>query len=294
MKKRWNFKKYNRRGLQVHNAFQTNGLLIDEAWCRFLAENNFLVGVSIDGIQEVHDAYRHDKKGGATYERIVRAMELMDSCGVEYNILTVVNQRTIEHIKEIYKEYRKRGWNYQQYIACLDPLEEGHQKTEYAITAENYGVFLNKLFDLWYKDWKKNRQPYIRQFENYISLLLGYPPEACDQRGVCGVQYVVEADGGAYPCDFYMLDEYRLGNFNEQKVAEMDEKRKEKEFIKRSRKLDPACTKCSYYSLCRGGCQRHRDLVTGADVYRNHLCAGYKMFFEHCEGRLKEIAKTVR
>lgn len=135
-----------------------------------LAENHFLVGLSVDGTKETHDACRHDKKGNGTYDVVIKAAELMDAYGVEYNILTVVTEKTAGQIEEIYKAYSRRGWNYQQYIACLDPLGEGHQKTEYAISPENYGRFLTRLFDLWYKDWQKNRQPYIRQFENYIAL----------------------------------------------------------------------------------------------------------------------------
>lgn len=284
--------KYNRRGIQVHNAFQTNGSLLDEEWCRFLAENHFLVGLSVDGTKETHDACRHDKKGNGTYDVVIKAAELMDAYGVEYNILTVVTEKTAGQIEEIYKAYSRRGWNYQQYIACLDPLGEGHQKTEYAISPENYGRFLTRLFDLWYKDWQKNRQPYIRQFENYIALLMGYYPEACDQRGECGIQYVVEADGSAYPCDFYMLDEYRLGNFNENTMEEMDKRRQETGFIKRSRQLDPQCRECPYFFLCRGGCQRYRDPVEGSDYYKNYFCLAYKIFFEHCMDRIKDMAKT--
>lgn len=287
-------KKYNRKGIKVHNAFQTNGYAIDEEWCRFFAENHFLVGISIDGIREVHDAYRHDKNGRDTYDKIVKATELMDAFGVDYNVLTVVNQKTVRHVDEIYSEYRKRGWNYQQYIACLEPLEEGHGKTEYGISAEQYGRFLIRLFELWYRDWKKNKQPYIRQFENYVGMLLGYPPEACEQCGTCGIQYVVEADGGVYPCDFYMLDEYRLGNFNENRLSELDEKRKEIKFIERSYKLDPKCKECPHAFLCRGGCQRHKDLVEETEYYRNFLCEGYKLFFEQCGEKLVEIAKTIR
>lgn len=287
-------KKYNRKGLQVHNALQTNGFAITKEWCQFFVENNFLVGISIDGMKEVHDAYRHDKKGGDTYERIVNATKLMDEYGVDYNILTVVNQKTVDHIDEIYRLYRKNGWHYQQYIACLDPLGEGHQQTEYAISAEQYGTFLYRLFDLWYRDWKKGKQPYIRDFDNYIAMLLGYPPEACDKHGICGIQYVVEADGSVYPCDFYMLDDYRLGNFNENKVAELDEKRKEIGFVERSRRLDPECSTCPHFSLCRGGCQRHRDLIPDTEYYRNFLCEGYKLFFDKCSSRLTEIAKTLR
>ena len=284
--------KYNRRGIQVHNAFQTNGSLLDEEWCRFLAENHFLVGLSVDGTKETHDACRHDKKGNGTYDVVIKAAELMDAYGVEYNILTVVTEKTAGQIEEIYKAYSRRGWNYQQYIACLDPLGEGHQKTEYAISPENYGRFLTRLFDLWYKDWQKNRQPYIRQFENYIALLMGYYPEACDQRGECGIQYVVEADGSAYPCDFYMLDEYRLGNFNENTMEEMDKRRQETGFIKRSHQLDPQCRECPYFFLCRGGCQRYRDPVEGSNYYKNYFCQAYKSFFEHCMDRMKNVAKT--
>ena len=284
--------KYNRRGIQVHNAFQTNGYLLDEEWCRFLAENHFLVGLSVDGTKETHDACRHDKKGSGTYDVVTKAAALMDAYGVEYNILTVVTEKTAAGIDEIYKAYSRRGWNYQQYIACLDPLGEGHQNTEYAISPETYGRFLTRLFDLWYKDWQKNRQPYIRQFENYIALLMGYYPEACDQRGECGIQYVVEADGSVYPCDFYMLDEYRLGNFNENTMEEMDKRRQETGFIKRSHQLDPQCRECPYFFLSRGGCQRYRDPVEGSNYYKNYFCQAYKSFFEHCMDRMKNVAKT--
>lgn len=284
-------KRYNRKGIQVHNALQTNGFAINEEWCHFFAENKFLVGISIDGIREVHDAYRHDKQGGATYEKIVKATQLMDLYHVDYNILTVVNQKTVENIGKIYNEYKQRNWHYQQYIACLDPIEEDHQKAEYAISAQQYGKVMIDLFELWYQDWKKNRQPYIRQFENYIMMLMGYPAEACDQRGRCGIQYVIEADGGVYPCDFYMLDKYRLGNLNHNRMAELDEKRKEIKFIDESLKLPPECKSCPHYYLCRGGCRRHRDPVENADYYRNYFCEGYRMFFENCSARLMEIAK---
>lgn len=286
-------KKYNRNNIQVHNSLQTNGFSLDDQWCHFLKENNFLVGISIDGIQKVHDAYRHDKQGNDTYNKVVKSTELMDAYGVDYNILTVVNQKTAQHIEEIYGEYQRRGWFYQQYIVCLDPLEEGHLKTDYAISPEQYGVFLTKLFDMWYHDWKKNRQPYIRQFENYIAMLVGYAPEACDQRGNCGIQYVVEADGGVYPCDFYMLDEYHLGNFNENRLDEIDAKRKEIGFLQRSLQLDPKCQQCPHYYLCRGGCQRHRDPVLHTKYYENYFCNGFRFFFDHCRDRMVEIAGTI-
>ena len=287
-------KQYNKHGIRVCNALQTNGYLIDEAWCEFFKKNHFLIGLSIDGTKEIHDTYRHNKSGEPTFERICHTAELMDQYGVEYNILTVVNQKVASHVSEIYDFYKKKGWNYQQYIACLDPLEEVHGKNGYALKPEQYGKFLVELFHLWYKDWKKGKQPYIRQFENYIGILLGYQPEACDQRGTCGIQNVVEADGSVYPCDFYMLDDYRLGNFNENCMDEINARRGEIKFVERSFQIEESCRTCEYFHLCRDGCQRNRDLVKETGRYRNYFCESYKMFFEACLPRMREMAETLR
>ncbi len=285
---------YNKNKIQVHNALQTNGLLIDEDWCRFLKENHFLVGVSLDGTKEIHDTYRHTRKeGGPTFDLVCSAIRLMESYGVDFNILTVVNQAAAENIQEIYSFYRQKKWNYQQYIACLDPLDEPHGQNEYSLAPEQYGQFLIRLFRLWYKDWKKGRQPYIRQFENYIGILLGHFPEACDQRGTCSIQNVVEADGSVYPCDFYMLNDYCLGNFNENRLDEIDARRKEIGFLERSLKLDPDCKHCAYYRLCRGGCQRNRDWAPEIQAYQNYFCQSYRMFFDACPNEMEEIARSL-
>ena len=285
---------YNKNKIQVHNALQTNGLLIDEDWCRFLKENHFLVGVSLDGTKEIHDTYRHTRKeGGPTFDLVCSAIRLMESYGVDFNILTVVNQAAAENIQEIYSFYRQKKWNYQQYIACLDPLDEPHGQNEYSLAPEQYGQFLIRLFRLWYKDWKKGRQPYIRQFENYIGILLGHFPEACDQRGTCSIQNVVEADGSVYPCDFYMLNDYCLGNFNENRLDEIDARRKEIGFLERSLKLDPDCKHCAYYRLCRGGCQRNRDWAPEIQAYQNYFCQSYRMFFDACLNEIEEIARSL-
>ena len=287
-------KQYNKSRLRVDNALQTNGYALDEDWCRFLKENHFLVGLSVDGTEEIHDSYRHSAGGSATYSRILHSAELMERCGVDFNILTVVTRKVAAHIEEIYEEYRRRGWMYQQYIACLDPLGEERGKNEYSLLPEQYGKFLTDLFDLWYQDWKKGRQPYIRQFENYVGILLGYWPEACDQRGTCGIQTVVEADGSVYPCDFYMLDEYCLGNFNENRLEDIDRARREIGFIERSEKLTDACRKCPYFQICRGGCQRNREFNGQLGGYENYFCQGYRMFFGSCLERMQEIAKSLR
>lgn len=273
-------KQYNKKGIRVQNALQTNGWLIDEKWCRFLKDNYFLVGLSVDGTAKYHDALRRTASGENTFEQVCRTARLFDAYKVEYNILTVVTPQIARNIEEIYREYQRRGWAFQQYIACLDPLGELRGETEYSLDAEDYGVFLGRLFALWYQDYKKDRQPYIRQFENYIGILLGYPPEACDQRGTCGIQNVVEADGSVYPCDFYMLDEYLLGNFNMDRLEHIDARRRETGFIERSCLLDETCRECRYYELCRGGCQRNRVQNPETGRYVNYFCKAYRIFFD--------------
>lgn len=284
-------KKYNRNNVPVHNALQTNGYAITEEWATFLQKNNFLTGLSVDGTPAIHDLHRHDKSGGPTFERIEKAARILDRCGAQYNILTVVTRQVAEHIEEIYNFYKTKGWHYQQYIACMDPLNELRGQQSHALLPSQYGQFLTKLFDLWYADYLKGKQPYIRQFENYAGILMGYQPESCEQRGVCGLQYVVEADGSVYPCDFYALDQYLLGNFNADRLEQLDARREEIGFIAPSLRLSNTCRSCPYLGICRGGCQRNRELAADGN-YINYFCQGFQVFFENCLGRLQEIAKN--
>ena len=161
--------------------------------------------------------------------------------------------------QEIYEDYRSRGWKYQQYIACLDPLGEVHGKRGYALTPEAYGEFLIRLFRLWYEDVKKRKQPFIRQFENYIALAMGYRAEACSQRGNCGLQNVVESDGSVFPCDFYALDKYRLGNLNEDRMETIEE--------------------------------RYRDYDPVSGRYKSYFCKSCQMFFDACYEKIVETGK---
>lgn len=277
-------KMYNSRGVRVHNALQTNGWSMTPEWAEFFARHDFLIGVSVDGTREIHDAYRRDTRGGGTYDRALAATRLLDRYGVSYNILTVVHAGTAPAIRPIYRDYRRHGWKWLQFIPCLDPLAGG-QSGEWSLTPAAYGRFLCELFDLWYADCLQQRQPYIRSFENYVGMLAGYPPESCDMRGICGPQYVVEADGSVYPCDFYMLDEYRLGNLNTENYLRLDKRRREIGFVDRSRPVPDACRECPYFSLCRNGCRRQRD-----ESGRTLFCESYRAFFAHALPRLRALA----
>ena len=281
-------KKYNKNNVRVNNAFQTNGTLIDEAWCAFFKENNFLVGLSIDGNRCTHDKYRH-LNGKSAYDKAYETAKLFDKFGVEYNVLTVVTADVAKNIEEIYRDYAEKGFKYQQYIPCLEAFTEDAKNGEFALTPEVYGEFLIKLFDLWFEDWKKGRQPYIRSFENYVGILMGYMPEACEQRGVCGIQNTVEADGSVYPCDFYALDEYKLGNFNTDNLDVINENRLKSKFIERSIPLPESCKACQYIQVCRGGCMRNRVKNEFTGDYENRFCLSYKMFFDKCLDRMWEI-----
>ena len=286
--------RYNRNGVNVSNSLQTNGLQINEHWCRFFRDNHFLIGVSVDGTRQTHDMCRHTKDGAPTYERIRDAIRILDEYHVEYNILTVVNAYTAPRIREIYTDYKKNGWMFQQYIACLDPLGEKANQSLFSLTPEMYGEFLITLFDLWYKDWRRGKAPYIRDFENYIGILMGYPPEACSQRGICTIQGVVEADGSVYPCDFYVLDEYRLGNFNENRIDDFFRNKRAGTFINESKKLSDTCKSCRHYSLCRGGCRRTRIKESGTGTYRSYFCKSYQMFLDHADRQMDEIARFLK
>lgn len=282
--------KYNVNHVKIFNAIQTNGFHLDKDWAAFFRDNHFLVGVSLDGGPRVHDRYRKTPSGDGSFYQIMRNVELLQKTGVEFNILSVVNGITAPQIKKTYEFYRKNHLNYLQFIACLDPLDEAPGGREYSLTPELYGRFLIDLFDLWYEDLRQGKQPYIRQFENYIAMLLLQEPESCDMRGVCGMQYVVEADGAVYPCDFYVIDQYRLGNFRTDSVEAVDHMREELGFIAESEQKAEACGECRYRALCRGGCRRSRQKEHGQSQY---FCHSYQMFFDACLPRMLEIARKI-
>lgn len=285
--------KYNTKKIRIQNSIQTNGYRLGEEWAQFLSQNHFLVGVSLDGVVHTHDAYRIDAEGNPTFSEVMKTLELFDQYRVEYNILTVVNRRTAERISRIYQFYTKHRWRYLQFIACLDPLEEPPGQREYSLTPEAYGRFLVELFGLWYLDWKKGVQPSIRMFENYIGILMGYMPEACDQRGHCSLQSVVEADGSVYPCDFYVIDRYRMGNIREISLEKILENGKTLRFVEESVENRAECEQCEYGFICRGGCRRNRQMDENGGMGVNYFCSSYKMFFQETLPQMQEIAREL-
>ena len=279
----------NPKKLKIHYALQTNGYLINEEWAEFLGKNHFLVGVSLDGLKEIHDRYRLDAAGKGTYQRVISAIRLLEKHQVEYNILTVVTAATARNGQKIYNYFKKNHFGYQQYIECLDPIGEEPGQHEYSLTPEKYGEFLKSMFDAWYLDMRSGTYVYNRYFENLMMIMAGQQPESCNMRGVCGKQWVFEADGSVYPCDFYALDQWRLGNIQENSFEEMDEKRDGLGFIQWSMRQQEDCQKCRWFGLCRNGCRRNREPVTAEHTNRNYFCKSYQMFFEYAYPRLEEV-----
>ncbi len=279
----------NPKKLKIHYALQTNGYLINEEWAEFLGKNHFLVGVSLDGLKEIHDRYRLDAAGKGTYQRVISAIRLLEKHQVEYNILTVVTAATARNGQKIYNYFKKNHFGYQQYIECLDPIGEEPGQHEYSLTPEKYGEFLKSMFDAWYLDMRSGTYVYNRYFENLMMIMAGQQPESCNMRGVCGKQWVFEADGSVYPCDFYALDQWCLGNINKNSFEEMDQKRDELGFIQWSMRQQEDCQKCRWFGLCRNGCRRNREPVTAEHTNRNYFCKSYQMFFEYAYPRLEEV-----
>ena len=283
-------KKHNVNHVKIQNAFQTNGYHLTLQWADFFVKNRVLVGVSLDGPPRLHDCYRKNINGEGTFSQVMKNIEMLKKAGVDFNILSVINGKTAPDIKKTYEFYRKSHLNYLQFIACLDPLGEEPGHREYSLAPQVYGRFLIDLFGAWFEDLKMGKQPYIRQFENYIAILLGQMPESCDMNAICGIQYTIEADGSVYPCDFYVIDKYRLGNLSTDSMETISRVAEESNFVKESLKKEEICRNCRYAALCRGGCRRTRQEEKG---YHQYFCSSYKMFFDACLPSLLDIAEKI-
>ena len=281
----------NPKRIEVSYAFQTNGILLDEAWAEWFAENHVLVGISLDGPKEIHDRFRVDRDGKGTFQRVMAAIRLLKKRGVEYNVLTVVTAGSARNGRHVYNFFKKNDLSYQQYIECLDPMNETPGQRDYSLTPERYEMSLKNVFDAWYLDLRAGRYVYNRYFENLLLMLGGQPPESCSLQGSCGPQWMFEADGSVYPCDFYVLDEWRLGSILDDDFPRMEQRREELGFVARCRQVPEECRNCRWFGLCRNGCCRHREAGQGP-ANQNYFCSAYRNFLEYAYPRLMEIAKV--
>ena len=288
--------KYNNKKLQIENTIQTNGLLIDEKWARFLGEHRFLVGLSLDGPKKMHDRYRKDAAGQDTFARIMHSVQLLEQYQVDYNVVTVVTNDTAKQASFLYKFWKRNHYPFVQFIPCMDEIkrQDGTQERSiYAVEPEQYGKFLCELFDLWYADFAAGETMDIRMFSNLAQMAAGYPAEECGMNGCCNCYFVVEGDGSVYPCDFYCMDEWKLGTVNDGFV-QMKTSEKAKAFVEASRPVCAACQGCPHFSLCRGGCRRWREPFVDGKPGLNQLCSAYRMFFAHAAERMERLGAYIR
>ena len=286
--------KYNQKNIKINNAIQTNGLVIDEKWAYFLAQNNFLVGISLDGTKDIHDLYRVDNQGKGTFQRVIKVIHLLDQYHVKYNILTVVTAQVARRIHKIYNFFKNENFIYLQFIPCLDPLDEEPGRYRFSLTPEKYGYFLKTLFDLWYEDIMNGHIISIRYFDNLIQLLMGYPPEACGMLGHCTCQFIIEANGGVYPCDFYVLDKWYLGNIKEKSFDELLKSPISLKFVEVSKHIDTKCHSCPFLPICLGGCRRWREPFINGKPHLNYLCPAYREFFKYTIDRFNNIIEKIK
>lgn len=277
------------QNLQVTYSIQTNGTLLDDQWAEFLAKHRFLAGISLDGTEEVHDCCRKDANGNGTFKNVINGIEILRRHHVEFNILTVVHKESVQHAKQIYNFFKRNKFSYQQYIECLDPIGIPAGQQSYSLTPEGYASFLKAVFRKWYCDIRQGNYVYIRYFENLLLIMDGKYPESCNMLGCCGRQWIIEADGSVYPCDFYALDKWRLGNICTNSLKEMEDKRKRSGFIEMSFDQPDQCLQCRWYALCRNGCRRNCEPVTEKRRGVNYYCKSYQEFFEYAYPGLKEI-----
>ncbi len=282
-------RRYNTRGLKITNAIQTNCFNIDDEWIKLFRDGNFLVGVSLDGTRELHDSCRLDAAGGKTFDRVLENIGLLRGGKVEYNILCVVNGGIAKRPNEVFDTLREH--RYLQFIPCLDGFDGG--TNEWSLDAEDYGRFLVGLFDRYEAAWKCGSPVSIRIFDNWIGMLLGEPPENCALAGFCGKYFLVEADGSVYPCDFYVLDKWKMGNVRESSFFRLANSEISEKFGNESKILHPDCENCKWYFICRGGCKRDCEPVCGGKRSANRLCKGHKIFFEERFDRMLAMAKKI-
>lgn len=266
-------------GVRVFNAIQTNGLCIDEAWAEFLAEHHFLVGLSLDGPPDLHDRNRKDRLDHGTAQRVMNSVRLFDRYHVEYNILCVLTGENARQIDRIYSFFRENHFDYLQFIPCLEPMDQDRGLETYHLSSEDYGDFLLNIFDLWYEDLKKGHYVSIRHIDNWIGILLGQRPEACSMNGKCSIQFVVEGDGSVYPCDFYVTDQWKLGNVANDSFAKLLRSEKACAFISASKVLPEECKACPIVRLCRNGCRRDRPVLPSGVPGKTCFCDAHCRFF---------------
>lgn len=283
------------RGRRIDNCIQTNATLLNDEWCKFFKENNWLVGVSIDGPQEFHDEYRKTTGGRPTFLQVMKGINLLNKHGVEWNALAVVNDFNADYPLDFYHFFKEIGCRYIQFTPIVErlvnrtdgltlaPGMQGDSQgvTDFSITAEQWGNFLCTIFD----EWVKNDvgEYFIQLFDATLANWVGQAPGICTMAKECGHAGVMEFNGDVYSCDHFVYPEHKLGNLHDKTITEMMYSDQQKEFSKMKHQMLPQqCRECNYLFACHGECPKNRFINDKYGNYGlNYLCSGYYKFFKH-------------
>lgn len=287
-------KKYG-QGRTIDNCIQTNGTLLTDEWCKFFKDNNFLVGVSIDGPQEFHDEYRKNKQGRPSFTKVMKGIELLKKHGVEYNAMAVVNDFNADYPLDFYRFFKEIDCHYIQFTPIVERLSERAdglslsspvqrekaELAEFSISPEQWGDFLCAIFDEWVREDVGNY--FIQIFDSTLANWVGEQPGVCSLAKNCGHAGVMEYNGDVYSCDHFVFPEYKLGNLYSNTLVEMMYSEKQTKFGEaKSKSLPSQCKDCEFLFACNGECPKNRFAFTAdGEPGLNYLCKGYYKFFNH-------------
>ena len=280
-------------GTSLGNAIQTNGTLLDDAWGRFLHDYNFLVGISVDGPEAIHDLERRDRGGHGSFRSVMAGIETLRRHDVEFNVLCVLGQHNIRAARDLMRFFRREGIEYLQFIPAMDfQATEPGMPARYLISPDEYGEFLVELFD----EWLGGGLPRVsvRIFDNFLQSFLGVPNNLCVHGDACSGGLVIEQNGDCYPCDFYIDSPWKLGNVLEQPLAEIVRNPAWPAFVRRKSPLPGACLACEYRAWCKGGCPRNRLADASAAEGAEYFCGAYKRFFAHAGPGLESLRDRIQ
>ena len=288
-------------GRTVENSIQTNGLLVDDEWCAIFRDNNFLVGVSIDGPESIHDAHRVDAGGNPTFARVMKGIERLYRNRVEYNTLTTINIHSEGRGAEVYNFLRQISV-FMQFLPVAEllcdgrvqsPENQGADIAPWSVSAKGFGQFMCDIFDVWVKNDVGRR--YVQLFDATLALMVGVQPSVCSLCETCGSGLTVEHNGDVYCCDHFVYPEYKIGNIHTDRLADLAYCDRQFEFGVAKRALLPReCRHCKFYNLCHGECPKHRFICDNTGEYgKNYLCDGYRMFYEHTESAMMRMKQLI-
>jgi uncharacterized protein len=283
---------YRKPGMRILNALQTNGILLDDAWCHFLKKHQFLVGLSLDGPRELHDAYRVDKGGKPTFDKVYKALKLLQKHGVDFNILCVVNRRNGDHPLCVYRFFKSEGVQFIQFIPAVERTPaEG--VTEWTVRPEQWGKFLCAVFEEWVRS--DVGRIFVQNFEVALEAWVGLEPSLCVHARTCGRCLALEHNGDLFSCDHFVTPEYYLGNILQTPLGELVASSFQRQFgLDKRDALPRYCQQCPVLFACNGGCPKDRFIRTpDGEPGLNYLCVGYKLFLQHINRDMQFMAEEL-